>query len=407
METTNGHNGQQHKASPADLQWFFAKSKVSISLAITECSFFLNELKEAGMLCEEESLELQADMMSVHRCVYECLCCLEEKSFPLQPFFEHLFQKPFLKKYPDLKPIFKEYREGKYRNRAQVTADIDKDRIIFAQDKVKISLAITDLFPFVHGLQDLTILSEMESLECYLKLYPGLKEILQEPCEEQAELFTGWKYHPEYMQNFFQSSKTAICQAINERFPFLYGLHDMGLLSRLQLLKLQADKRPTKDVLYKALCLIEQKKNVEAFCAYVFCEFYINLFPDLKVILQGLNEALMLNPCPTPAGPLETPAHITKSMSKNRNGKPGMKQQGATNYTKPLSQKVSPASKTAFYRPSSGHPEKRPLTAGPAETQMKLKIYRCDYSGCKNVFSDVSKFQIHRNKHTSTAKVSI
>ncbi|XP_018416920.1 PREDICTED: uncharacterized protein LOC108791047 [Nanorana parkeri] len=322
MERGYGHNGQQNKVSLADLQWFFAKSKVSISLAVTECFSFLNDLKESGILSEEESLELQADARSVSRCVYQCLCCIEEKSFPLQNLFEHLFQKPNLKKYPALKPISKEYREGRYRNRVQVTADIDKDSIIFAQDKVKICLAITDLFPFVHGLQDLTVLSERESLklqadgrpvsrviyeclsliekkdmklsivfeyifqECYLKLYPGLKEILQEPCEEQAELFTGWKSCSEYRRNLLQITKTGICQAINEQFPFLYGLHDIGLLSRIQLLKLQADKSPTKDVLYKALCLIEQRNDIEALCAYAFCQFYLNLFPHLRVILQ-------------------------------------------------------------------------------------------------------------------------
>lgn len=428
MEIVYGHNGQ--KVSLEDLRWFFAKSKVSISLAVTEYSSFLDSLKEESFLSEEESLELQADTKSVHRIVYDCLCCIEEKHLLLQNFFWHLLQKPMRKKYPDLKPIYKEYKEGKYRKSALVTADdIDKDLIIFTQDKVKICLAVTDLFPFVHGLQDLTILSEIESLklqadrrpvsrviyeclsliekkdmklsivfeyifqECYLKLYPGLQEILQEPGEEQVELFTGWKNCSEYMQNLFQVTKTGICQAINERFPFLYGLHDIGLLSRIELLTLQADKRPTKEVLYKALCLIEQKNDTEALCAYVFCEFYIKLFPPLKVILQRLNEAIMLDKSLPSAGSIAPHGHIKKSKDRT------------ADYSKPLSQN-GPAPKRALHKlPSvTGLPEKRPLAAGPSEIKTVIKIYKCDYGHCRRAFSNLSKFKAHKSKHKDKGK---
>ncbi|CAI9576939.1 unnamed protein product, partial [Staurois parvus] len=424
-----GHNGQ--KVSLADLRWFFAKSKVPISLAVTEYSSILNDLKEARFLSEEESLELQADPKSVHRSIYDCLCYIEEKHFLIQHFFWHLFQKPQLKKYPDLKPIYKEYKEGKYRKSAQVTADIDKDRIIFSQDKVKICLAITDLFPFVHGLQDLTILSEIESLklqadrrpvsrviyEClsliekkdmklsivfeyifqeyYLKLYPDLQEILKEPCEEQVELFTEWKNCSDYMRNLFQVTKTGISQAINERFPFLYGLHDIGLLSRMELLKLQADKRPTKDVLYKALCLVEQKNDIEALCAYVFSEFYLKLFPNLRVILQRLNEAIMLDKSLPSAGPVATSGHEKKS--KHKKDKSDLEKHTAADYSKPLSQN-SPAPKRAFQKPPS---------AGPLETKTIIKIYKCDYGRCRRAFSNLSKFKIHKSKHTGKGKASI
>lgn len=290
-------------------------------------------------------------------------------------------------------------------------------------------MAVTDLFPFVHGLQDLTILSEIESLklqadrrpvsrviyeclsliekkdmklsivfeyifqECYLKLYPGLQEILQEPGEEQVELFTGWKNCSEYMQNLFQVTKTGICQAINERFPFLYGLHDIGLLSRIELLTLQADKRPTKEVLYKALCLIEQKNDTEALCAYVFCEFYIKLFPPLKVILQRLNEAIMLDKSLPSAGSIAPHGHIKKSKDRTADN------------SKPLSQN-GPAPKRALHKlPSvTGLPEKRPLAAGPSEIKTVIKIYKCDYGHCRRAFSNLSKFKAHKSKHKDKGK---
>ncbi|KAM5194049.1 uncharacterized protein ACMZJ9_022088 [Mantella aurantiaca] len=443
MERVYGNNGQKNKVPLTDVQRFFAKSKVSISLAITRCSSFLKKLKEAGILSEEETLELKADTRSVHRRVYECLCCIEEKNFPLQQFLEHLFQKTYMKKYPDLKPIVKEYKEGKYRNRAQVTADIDKDRIIFAQDKVKICLGITDLFPFVHGLQDLTILTEKESLklqadirpvsrviyeclsliekkdiklsivfeyifqECNLKLYPGLQEILKEPCEEQAKKFTGWKCCSEYKQNLFQITKTAICQAINERFPLLYGLYDTELLSRIQFLKLQADRKPTVEVLYKALCLIEQSNDIEALFGYVFCEFYLNLYPHLRIILQRLNEALMLDTCPPSEGTTDTLRHNKKS--RHRKEKSSQEHNRADDYAKSLSQNASPAPNSAFHKLPSvpERPEKRPLTAEPAESQTKIKIYSCDYNGCKRAFSDNSKFKIHKSKHKGKGKIPI
>lgn len=59
MEIVYGHNGQ--KVSLADLRWFFAKSKVSISLAVTEYSSFLDSLKEESFLSEEESLNTKKE----------------------------------------------------------------------------------------------------------------------------------------------------------------------------------------------------------------------------------------------------------------------------------------------------------------------------------------------------------
>lgn len=59
MEIVYGHNGQ--KVSLEDLRWFFAKSKVSISLAVTEYSSFLDSLKEESFLSEEESLNTKKE----------------------------------------------------------------------------------------------------------------------------------------------------------------------------------------------------------------------------------------------------------------------------------------------------------------------------------------------------------
>ncbi|XP_077333960.1 uncharacterized protein LOC143975439 isoform X2 [Lithobates pipiens] len=308
------------------MNWFYGKSKVPICLAITECYPFLDRFTKLDFLSEEESLELQADTRSVHRVIYEALCWIEEKNLSLENFFNNLFQKPFLNIYPNLKPIAEEYRQGKYKNGMQATAEKDYDQMIFAEEKVKICLAVTDLFPFIHGLQDLTILSETESLkfqadgrpisrviyeclsliekkdlklsvvfeyifqECYQTLYPDLQAILQESNVEQDELFNG-KHHLEFNQpggllEFYEHNKSDICAAIDECFPFLNGLHDMGLLSKLELLRLQADKRSARDVLYDALSLIQEGRHIEVFFDYVFREFNINRFPALKTIFN-------------------------------------------------------------------------------------------------------------------------
>ncbi|XP_077333963.1 uncharacterized protein LOC143975439 isoform X5 [Lithobates pipiens] len=308
------------------MNWFYGKSKVPICLAITECYPFLDRFTKLDFLSEEESLELQADTRSVHRVIYEALCWIEEKNLSLENFFNNLFQKPFLNIYPNLKPIAEEYRQGKYKNGMQATAEKDYDQMIFAEEKVKICLAVTDLFPFIHGLQDLTILSETESLkfqadgrpisrviyeclsliekkdlklsvvfeyifqECYQTLYPDLQAILQESNVEQDELFNG-KHHLEFNQpggllEFYEHNKSDICAAIDECFPFLNGLHDMGLLSKLELLRLQADKRSARDVLYDALSLIQEGRHIEVFFDYVFREFNINRFPALKTIFS-------------------------------------------------------------------------------------------------------------------------
>ncbi|KAM3938663.1 uncharacterized protein RB166_015416 isoform 2-T2 [Leptodactylus fuscus] len=338
MNTVYESRADPDRVTMADIQWFYSKSKVPICLAITDILHFLNKLHNDGILTEEESLELQGDTRTVHRVVYECLCCLEEKDLSIEHFFEVLFQKSFLKKYPDLKPIHAEYKEGKYRNGIHSTTDKDKDPMIFAQEKVRICLTIKDRFPFLHGLQDLTILSESESLklqaderpvsrviyeslsliekkdmklnivfeyifqECYLKLYPGLQDILQEPSGEFVAPFNGGQY-PMFnitsdLLEFFEHSKTYICEAVNERFPFLHGLHDFGLLSYIQLLKLQADERSTKEVLYEALCHIKTLNSIETFFAYVFQEFYLKLYPALHISFQCLNTALTLDICP-------------------------------------------------------------------------------------------------------------
>lgn len=147
------------------MNWFYGKSKVPICLAITECYPFLDRFTKLDILSEEESLELQADTRSVHRVIYEALCWIEEKNLCLENFFDNLFRKLFLNIYPNLKPIAEEYRLGKYKNGMQATTEKDYDQMIFAEEKVKICLAVTDLFPFIHGLQDLTILSETESLK--------------------------------------------------------------------------------------------------------------------------------------------------------------------------------------------------------------------------------------------------
>lgn len=308
------------------MNWFYGKSKVPICLAITECYPFLDRFTKLDILSEEESLELQADTRSVHRVIYEALCWIEEKNLCLENFFDNLFRKPFLNIYPNLKPIAEEYRLGKYKNGMQATTEKDYDQMIFAEEKVKICLAVTDLFPFIHGLQDLTILSETESLklqadgrpvsrviyeclsliekkdmklsvvfeyifqECYQTLYPDLQAILQESNVEQDELFNG-KHQPEFNQpggllEFYEHNKSDICAAIDECFPFLNGLHDMRLLSKLELMRLQADKRAARDVLYDALSLIQERRNIEVFFDYVFREFNINRFPALKTLFN-------------------------------------------------------------------------------------------------------------------------
>ncbi|XP_040275077.1 uncharacterized protein LOC120990374 isoform X3 [Bufo bufo] len=359
----------------AGIEWFYAKSKVPICLAITDSCHFLNKLKDGGILSEEEALELQGDTRKDHRVVYECLCWIEEKDISAQHFLEFLFQKSFLKKYPDLKPVHAEYKAERYRHGIHSTGDEDKDPLIFAQDKVRICLTITNRFPFLHGLQDLTILSESESLklqaderpvsrviyeslsliekkdmklnivfeyifqQCYLKLYPGLQDILQDyqarvramsthsiqqqNCSytriqfgatafsstldengvlESSTLFNGGLY-PMFsiatdIVDVFDHNKTYICEAVNERFPFLQGLHDFKLLSYLQLLKLQADKRSTIEVLYEALSQIRTIHDLESLFAYVFQEFYLKRYPGLHIILRCINAALTLDICP-------------------------------------------------------------------------------------------------------------
>lgn len=315
------------------MNWFYGKSKVPICLAITERYPFLDRFTKLDVLSEEESLELQADTRSVHRVIYEALCWIEEKNLSLENFFDNLFKKPFPKLFPDLKPIAEEYRQGKYKNGMQTTTEKDYDQMIFAEEKVKICLAVTDIFPFIHGLQDLTILSETESLklqadgrpisrviyeclsliekkdlklgivfeyifqECYQTLYPDLQAILQESNVEQDELFNG-KHQLEFNQpggllEFYGHNKSNICAAINECFPFLNGLHDMGLLSKLELLRLQADRRTAMDVLCDALTLIQEKRCIEVFFDYVFREFNINRFPALRTILFDMEDITM------------------------------------------------------------------------------------------------------------------
>ncbi|XP_071982230.1 uncharacterized protein [Engystomops pustulosus] len=335
----DGPKDRDSVTTMADIQWFYAKSKVPICLAITDSYHFLEKLKETDFLSEEEALELQGDTRTVPRVVYECLCCIEEKEIGAQDFFTFLFQKSFLKRYPDLNPIYAEYQEGKYRYGIHSTADMDKDPLIFAQEKVRICLTITDRFPFLHGLQDLTILSESEALklhaderpvsrviyeslsliekkdlklnivfeyifqQCYLKLYPGLQDILQEPSGDFAP-FNGGQC-PKFniatdVLEFFEHNKTYISEAVNERFPFLNGLQDLGLLSHIHMLKLQADRRSTKEVLYEALSHIQTISDIETFFAYVFQEFYLKLYPGLQICLQCLNAALTLDICPPP-----------------------------------------------------------------------------------------------------------
>ncbi|XP_056411036.1 uncharacterized protein LOC130353397 isoform X3 [Hyla sarda] len=357
MDVVYDYTKDEDSVSTADLQWFYSKSKVPICLAITDSFPFLNKLRDANILSEEEVLELLGDTRNVHRVVYECLCWIEDKVIRLQYFFEILFQKSFLKRYPDLNPIYKEYKEGKYRYAIHSTADQEKDLLIFAKDKVEICLTITDRFPFLHGLQDLTILSESESLklqaderpvsrviyeslsliekkdlklnivfeyifqQCYLKLYPGLQDILREPTEEFVAPFNGGQY-PMFntttdLLECFNHNKTYICEAVSERFPFLNGLHDFRLLPYIQLLKLQADKRSTKEVLYDALSQIQTTSDIESLFAYVFQKFFLKMFPDLQITLNGLNAALSLDIC-LPS-PVSCTGNVTETQDQHTN----------------------------------------------------------------------------------------
>ncbi|KAM3938693.1 uncharacterized protein RB166_015626 [Leptodactylus fuscus] len=251
-----------------DIQWFYAKSKVPICLAITDSHHFLTRLKDTDILTTEEILELQGDTRTAHRVVYECLCCIEESNVKLRDFFKFLFHISFLKKYPDLKSIYTEYKEGKYKNGIQNTADEDTYPRIFAQEKVRICLSITGLFPFLYGLRDIVMFSESELLklladerpvsrviyeslsliekkdiklhvvfeyifqECYQKLYPGLHNILKEPFDGPDPKFKTITD----LSEFLKKHKRYICQSINERFPFLHGLRDFRLLSHIQFL---------------------------------------------------------------------------------------------------------------------------------------------------------------------------
>ncbi|XP_068133061.1 nuclear body protein SP140-like protein [Hyperolius riggenbachi] len=334
MEEDNGYLDKDDAIQLVDLQYFYSKSKVPICLAVTELSLFLDAFTEAGCLSEEESLEFQADPRPAQRVVYECLCCIEEKNCPLQLFFKVLFQKPFLKRYPDLKAVFKDYLKKNYRNGTQITVDQDKDQIIFAQEKVKICLAVKDIFPFIHGLQDLTYLTETESLRfqaddrpvsrviydclsliekkdmkisiifqyifqhCYQNLYPGLKIILQ---GSSQELLDQLENHADYLEDFYEENKHEICSAIDQRFPFLHGLYDIQLLSKLQLLKFQADKRATSEVLGDILSLIQEEDEIDLFLHYAFQQFFLSLFPGLKIILKRFKKTLKLNMCTTPS----------------------------------------------------------------------------------------------------------
>lgn len=338
-----------------DIQWFYSKSKVPICLAITDLIHLLNTLKEACILSEEEALELQGDTRTGHRVVYECLCWIEDKEISLKYFFELLFRKSFLKKYPDLKPLHAEYQEGKYQHGIHSTTDQDKDPQIFAKEKVKICLAITDRFPFLHGLQDLTILSESESLklqaderpvsrviyeslsliekkdlklnvvfeyifqESYLKLYPGLQDILREPSGQFVAPFNGEQY-PKFniatdLPEFFKHNEPYICKAVKDLFPFLHGLHDYGLLAYIEMLKLQADKRPITDVLHDALSHIQTISDMKNFFAYVLQEFYVKLYPDLHITLNSLNAALKLDVCPP--SPVSSTEKIPETQDSN------------------------------------------------------------------------------------------
>ncbi|CAH2299747.1 nuclear autoantigen Sp-100 isoform X12 [Pelobates cultripes] len=159
---------------------------------------------------------LQADERSIHRVVYESLCWIEEKKIDIKTFFDYTFQK------------------------------------------------------------------------CFLDLYRKLNDISQQ-IQAQDDPVNKCPTNTKELELILSRGKTSISNIIKERFPFMNGLQDRGILTELELLELQADESTTTNVVYKTLNLIEKKKNlIPYFFAYLSQDIYLEKYPKLKNIFQSL-----------------------------------------------------------------------------------------------------------------------
>ncbi|XP_063281836.1 uncharacterized protein LOC134566054 [Pelobates fuscus] len=335
MGSTNGQPDETDQSIKTSLQHFFARHKVPMCIAITHTNMFFEELKENGILSEDDLLELNT-IPNVKRVVYKSLCLIEKKTQPSR-FFDVLLQKPFLVKYPDLAPISRKYKAKKYECVYTTSSKSASLRRFFQEKKVAISYAIKKRFPFLNGLQDLAILSEREALklqtdersvhqviyeslcwiekknvqieiildyiflDCFLKIFPELMSISHEYGSEDVECVAPISANNDILKRMFKQQKVAICLAITKRFPFLHGLQDVGLLSELELLKLQADERSTQHVVYESLCWIEEKEkeSFKVFFVYIFQKCFLNFYCKLNIISQQIKtQADPVNICP-------------------------------------------------------------------------------------------------------------
>ncbi|XP_063315930.1 uncharacterized protein LOC134615356 [Pelobates fuscus] len=296
----------------------FQQKKVAISLTISQKFPFLNGLQDLDFLSERESLTLQADERTIHRVVYESLCLIEKKETRFETFFDYIHQECFLKLFPELQNILQENK------RDWMPLEANCSRIeIFQHKKVAISLAITQQFPFLHGLQDLGFLSEHELLllqadkrsihhvvyeslcwiekkknyidtffdyifqKCFLDLYCKLNDISQQ-IKAQDDPVNKCPANVIELEQILSREKIRFSNVIKERFPFMNGLQDRGILTELELLELQADESTTMTVVHKTLSLIEKKKDlIPYFFAYLSQDIYLEKFPKLKNILQS------------------------------------------------------------------------------------------------------------------------
>ncbi|CAH2299749.1 nuclear body SP140 isoform X1 [Pelobates cultripes] len=330
-----GQPDETDQSIKTSLQHFFARHKVPMCIAITHTNMFFEKLKENDILSEDDLLELKT-ICNVKRVVYKSLCLIEKKTQPKR-FFDVLLQKPFLVKFPDLAPISRKYKAQQYECVYTTSSRSASLRRFFQEKKVAISFAIKKLFPFLNGLQDLAILSERESLklqtdersvhqviyeslcwiekknvqieiildyiflDCFLKIFPELMSISHEYGSEDVECVAPISANNDILKRIFKQQKVAICFAITKRFPFLHGLQDVGFLSELELLKLQADERSTQRVVYESLCWIEEKEkgSFKVFFVYIFQKCFLNFYCKLNIISQQIKtQADPVNICP-------------------------------------------------------------------------------------------------------------
>ncbi|XP_063315785.1 uncharacterized protein LOC134615223 [Pelobates fuscus] len=269
---------------------------------------------------------LQTDERSVHQVIYESLCWIEKKNVQIEIILDYIFLDCFLKIFPELMSISHEYGSEDVECVAPISANNDILKRMFKQQKVAICLAITKRFPFLHGLQDVGLLSELELLKlqaderstqhvvyeslcwieekekesfkvffvyifqkCFLNLY-GKLNIISQQIKTQADPVNICPISTEELKLILKREKTHISDAINLLFPFMNGLQDRGILSELELLNIQAEEWPVMKVVHKTLCLIEAERThlLQDFFAYLSQDMYLEMFPKLKDILERI-----------------------------------------------------------------------------------------------------------------------